>query len=267
MAKLKYKLTNDMLFRLFFVKFPKYLKRFIAAVLELGGEGIHAFEVLNPNIHQDALGKKYCRMDINVMVNNMVINIEMQRKASDVYRARSLFYWSKNYAQVLKEGEGYEKLLETIAINILEESLFDGPKYHSEFHVLEKVEHTRLTDRLCLHFLELSKLPELTEGDSELLLWLHLFNAKTDEDLSQIVQKGGSFMAEVTEAYTSLMASDELQELRRLTEKAGHDEASARYEAKNEKAAEIAKGLLEDGVNMDIITRRTGLTVEDILKL
>ena len=52
-------------------------------------------------------------------------------------------------------------------------------------------------------------------------------------------------MAEVAEAYTSLTASDELQELRRLMEKAGHDEASARYQDR----AEIAKGLLEDGVN------------------
>ena len=70
-------------------------------------------------------------------------------------------------------------------------------------------------------------------------------------------------MAEVTEAYTSLMASDELQELRRLTEKAGHDEASALYE----RSAEIAKKMKAKGKDINEIVEFTGLTVDDVLKL
>jgi predicted transposase/invertase (TIGR01784 family) len=206
-------------------------------------------------------------MDLNVKVNDMVINIEMQRNSSSVYPERSLFYWAKNYSQALNEGKGYETLPETIAINILEEPLFDGLKYHLEYHILEKVEHTRLTDRLCLHFFELSKLPEFTEGASELLLWLHLFNAKTDEDLSKISQIGGSFMAEVIEAYRSLTASDELKELERLMEKAGHDEASALSLARGQERIEIATKMKAKGKDVNEIVEFTGLTVEEILKL
>ena len=263
MEKLVHTLTGDLLFKLFFVRFQGYLKRFIAAALGLNASELRETEVTNPDILPDTLGKKYCRMDLNVKANDMVINIEMQRKSSSVYPTRSLFYWAKNYSQALNEGKGYETLPETIAINILEEPLFDGPKYHSEYHILEKVEHTRLTDRLCLHFFELSKLPELTADANELLLWLHLFNAKTDEDLSQISKIGGSFMAEVVEAYKSLTASDELKELERMMEKAAHDEASARYQDH----MNMAKKMKAEGMDAITIAKITDLPAEDILKL
>ena len=62
--------------------------------------------------------------------------------------------------------------------------LFDCDEFHSEYQALEATRHTQLTDRLCLKYFELPKLPQVVNADGKLLLWLKLFDAETEDDLA-----------------------------------------------------------------------------------
>jgi len=80
-----------------------------------------------------------------------------------------------------------------------------------------------------LPIFELPKLPDIDSIDniSEKDLWLALFSALTEEDLVKLVEIGGEFMAQVVEAYRSIIATEEFRQLERLREKTRLDEAQA----------------------------------------
>jgi hypothetical protein len=109
--------------------------------------------------------------------------------------------------------------------------LFDCAEFHSEYQALEVTRHTRLTDRLSLHYFELPKLPEEVSADDELRLWLKLFDAETEEELSQIEALGAKVMNQAIGAYRSITATEEFRTLERMRTDARHNEAAALFNA------------------------------------
>jgi hypothetical protein len=101
--------------------------------------------------------------------------------------------------------------------------------------------HTRLTDRLCLHYFELPKLPEEVRADDELRLWLKLFDAETEEELSQIEALGAEVMNQAIEAYRSITATEEFRTLERMRTDARHNEAAALQNARREESEKWQK--------------------------
>jgi predicted transposase/invertase (TIGR01784 family) len=268
-TELKYKFTRDTLFKLFFVKFPDFLKMLVAVLLKLKIENICYFEIKNPEIPPSALGEKFCRLDINMKVDDRLIDIEVQVSDEGDYPERSLYDWARDFSSALPTSGKYRELPETIVISIIAFNMFkDYTGFHSEFRPLEVTRHTALTPKMCLHYFELPKLPEITDGDDALKLWLALFQAKTEEDLSKITQIGGIVMEQVVEAYRSVSVSDELKEIERLRELARYNEASAIdyavRKAVREDRAEMAKNLKSNGVDVNTIAKSTGLSVEEI---
>ena len=112
--------------------------------------------------------------------------------------------------------------------------MFDCEEFHSEFHALEVKRHTRLTDKFCMHYFELPKLPKTISKDDSLKLWLSLFNAETEEELKQIEALEVPVMKEAIVAYRHVSATDEFKELERLRSRAHHNEASALGHARSE---------------------------------
>ena len=84
-------------------------------------------------------------------------------------------------------------------------------------------------------------MPELTNVDDELGLWLTLFNAKTEEDLAKIYALGVPFMEEAIEGYYHVSAEDRLKEIERLRFDAHHNEVSALANARRKAEAKERK--------------------------
>jgi len=82
---------------------------------------------------------------------------------------------------------------------------------------------------MVLHFYELKKLPPLANTDNGRDLWLKLFNAETEEELTKIEEMGVSLMCEAIAAYRHVAASPEFREMERVRSKTRHDEAQAIY--------------------------------------
>ena len=228
MTKLEYTLKTDTLFKMLFTKYPELLKRLIAELLGIKYESMEHFNITNPEISPEEHGKKFCRLDISMTVDGQKIGLEVQVSDSGNYPDRSLFYWAREFSTGISEGDDYALLPRTIIINILGFNQFSDPKkYHSEFKVLEVTSHEPLTDKLGLHFYELEKLPPLDNTDSSRDLWLQLFKAETEADLTKIEEMGGWVMSEAISAYRHVAASPEFREIERIRSKARHDEAQA----------------------------------------
>ena len=227
MKKLKYKLTNDMLFRILFIKYPELLKRLVSDLLRIRFESITQFEIRNPEIPPEALGDKFCRLDILMVVDGQRVDLEIQVRDEGDYPERVLYYWAREYSSALAESEDYIQLPRVIIISIVNFKLFDCTEFRSEFVPLEVTRHTALSDKMGLLFFELPKLPPKINAGSGTELWLNLFNAKTEEDLRKIEGLGVPVMEQAVTAYRHVAASPEFRELERLRSKARHDEASA----------------------------------------
>ncbi|MDR2578946.1 MAG: Rpn family recombination-promoting nuclease/putative transposase [Chitinispirillales bacterium] len=269
MTELKHKLTDDVLFKLFFVKYETtFLKRLIAALLGLRVEDIgEDFRVTNSAMPPDMLGEKFCHLDINMTVNGQRVDLEVQVKDGKDYPERSLYYWAREYSSALPAGDDYKLLPRTIVVSILAFPLFRCTEYHSEFELLEVRRHERLTDRLAMHYFELPKLPEVVDADDKLKLWLALFKADTEEKLDKLLSIGDEVMVQAIEAFRSVSASDEFKELERMRDRARRNEASALANERHNRSVEIAKRMIARGAGVEDIAADTGLMVDEVLRL
>jgi len=234
MTKLEYPFTNDTLFKTLFSQYPDLLKRLVADLLKIRYESIGEFEVVNTELTPELLGDKFCRLDINMTVDGQRVDLEIQVNDEGDYPERSLYYWAREYSTSLGEGRDYQELPRTIIISILGFKLFDCAEFHSEFQALEVTRHTKLTDRMSLHYYELPKMPGRVKAEDGLGLWLTLFKAETEEDLKAIEALGVSVMEQAIHAYRNITATDEFKELERLRSRARHNEAAALRHARAE---------------------------------
>jgi predicted transposase/invertase (TIGR01784 family) len=255
MAKLEHTMTNDILFNMYFVKNPEYLKRVVSMMLKTPLESITEFTITNSEIPPETLGDKFCRLDINMIVNGQKVDLEVQVADEDDYKQRSLYYWAREYSSALKSGDEYIDLPKVILISIVGFKLFDCEEFHSEFRPLEVTRHTELCDNQVMHYYELKKLPEPTDGDEEIKFWLAFFKAQTEEDLNKIVEMGVPVMSEAVAAYQSVAHSNEFREVERLRERARHNEAAALGHAARVREAEISKKMQEYGLAPDLIEK------------
>jgi len=145
----------------------------------------------------------------------------------------------------------------------------DTKDFHSEFRALEVTRHTELTDRMSLHYFELDKLPEVTESDTgnALKLWLALFHAETDEEMAKIAKIGGEIMEQAVVGYKNVVASETFRNAERIRERAKLDELAALHHARNEEREQIAKKMIEKGMDVCTIVELTGLTTDEINRL
>ena len=235
MTKLEYTLKNDILVKLLFaVKYQDLLKRLVAVLLGIQYEDIQQFDVRNSEMPPEVIGSKFCRLDINMKVNERVIDLEIQVKKEHDYAERSLYYWARECSTALDEGGEYVELPQVIIISIVAFPMFDCSEFHSEYQPLEVTRHTPLTDKMSLRYFELPKLPELINADDKLLLWLKLFDAETEEDLAKLEALEVPDMQQAIKAYRHVSATEEFRSLERMRSDARRNEASALGHARRE---------------------------------
>ena len=280
MRKLQYTFKTDTLFKMLFVTHQDLLKKLVAALLGIPVESIGQLIVRNEEMPPEILGNKFCRLDINMLVNGQLVDLEVQIANEGDYPERVLYYWARDFSTALPSGEGYSTLPRTIVISILDFRLFDCEEYHSFFQPLEVTRHTLLSDKMGLHFFELPKFFAGAEDRDMLSLWLLLFKASTEEELEKIRAMEVPVMNQAIDAYYKITASPKFRELERVREKARHDEAQALHHAEqkgraegmakgraegiSERSVEIAKNLLKMGMSLIQVSEATGLAPEEL---
>lgn len=126
---------------------------------------IVSLKYLNPFNYKEHEFDKLSVLDIKAETEKGErVNIEIQVKPEVSYRKRSLYYWSKTYAETIGEAESYEELKKTIVINIMDyNAIQESDKLHTHFKILENEENFTLTEDLQIHYLEVPKLTKNRE--------------------------------------------------------------------------------------------------------
>ena len=242
---------------------------FLNAIFEDSDEPlVETVEILNPFIEKDALSDKMSVLDIRARTQDRtLINIEIQIRDEHNMRERTLYYWSKLYEGQLAEGDPYHQLHKAISVNILNFREIENDRYHNVFHLREDTDGRLLTDQLEIHFLELSKLRDHPVAvDRSLIRWLTFLSARTKDHMVELV-KGYPAMEKAMTTLEFLSQDQQTRMLYEARQKALHDYASAIGSAKLETAKAIARGLLESGVDLEIIMKTTELSKVQIEEL
>jgi len=124
--ELEYFPKSDILFKMLFTRRIELLKSFLSAALSMPETSIRKLTVVNPEIVPQIPSGKFCRLDINLEVDEKAIDVEIQIDDEKNYRERSLYYWSDLFINALGKGQDYGNLPQTILINILDFNLFEN---------------------------------------------------------------------------------------------------------------------------------------------
>lgn len=239
--------------------------------------------IRNNYIDKDYIESKFSRLDIKATTNNKEhINIEIQIKNEYNMIQGTLYYWSKMYSEQIQNRENYNKLERTVCINILNFKYLDNKKYHNTYRLKEMTTNEELTDLQEIHFIELPKFDEMgnkkivedIEKMDALERWLEFLIEPESNTVRQLELSDEAIKQAKTELYSLSMDSQE-REKYTMREKAIYDEISAMESSKEEGLREglergkkeVASNLLRSNLAIEIISKSTGLTEEEIIKI
>jgi predicted transposase/invertase (TIGR01784 family) len=272
---------------------PALLKFLNLIFADRGMPMIEDIIIQNPQIVGESLQDKSITLDIHAKSSlGESLNIEIQLSNHRGLLERMLFYWSRQYGSQLHAGEDYQRLQRTVCIFLLDFHLTKQPNLHSVYQVLETVRYERLTDQLEIHLIELPKLSSDLRGRGKPFWnWLQFLCGTKIEDW-ELLSKDDDILRKVMSTLESISKDREMWLLAESRKKWLHDQATlratgyadgkeegkaegraeGRAEGKAEGKAEgaqqarfeLAIGMLHEGVAMEIITKLTGYSAEDL---
>lgn len=186
---------------------------------------------------------------------------------------RSLYYWSKMYAEQLGKGERYKKLKKTIAINLLNfYYLTDEKDWHYIYMLLNTKSYRKLTDHMEIHFAEIPKfkLKDIRKMRAS-ETWIAYFSGNYDDKELEELSMNKPIMKEVMDFERSFLMDKIQRREYEQREKALRDYYSYMGESyeqgEEDTAKEIALNLLRLGANIEMIVEATGLSENEIKNL
>jgi predicted transposase/invertase (TIGR01784 family) len=242
-------------------------------------------ELLNPYNSQNFTGDKMSILDIKAKdTRGNYYNIEVQISNEGDYDKRALYYWAKLYADQLYSGDNYKKLRKAVAIHVLNFiSVPNTPNYLNKFIITNEETRLRHFEDLEIYTIELSKFTDGTDDNINLLLprikngldrWVTFLTNAYCLDLNNLPRELDDPC--IKKAFDVLTRTWLNKEERDLYE--GHlkwlmIEASTLEKAKEEGKAEgrteekirIAKELLHQGIEQELICKITKLSEEDFI--
>ncbi|MDK0890870.1 Rpn family recombination-promoting nuclease/putative transposase [Clostridium perfringens] len=236
-------------------------------------------EIKNNDIDKDFIEDKFSRLDVKATTSNKEhINIEIQVKNEYNMIQRTLYYWSKMYSEQIQNRDNYSKLERTVCINILNFKYLKNDKYHNAYRLKEITSNEELTDLQEIHFIELPKFNEIgnkeyvenVEEMDALEKWLEFLVEPESNTVRQLELSNEEIKLAKSELYRLSMDSKEREQYN-MREKAIYDRISALENAeakgKRESKLEVVKESLSQGLEISLISKITGLSKEEILKI
>ncbi|THB62676.1 MAG: Rpn family recombination-promoting nuclease/putative transposase [Spirochaetaceae bacterium] len=248
---------------------------FINAVFsQKGHDLVVEIQLLNPFNLRTIRESKESILDVKAKDSkNRWINIEIQIAPDASYANRSLYYWAKSYAGQLKTGDAYGNLNPAVCINLMDFEIFPQlPGYHSCFQITEvDAPEYVLSEHLQIHFIELPKnqLDGIRSVKNQLDAWCYYFEnegSKEDNDMT-VLLKDNPAIQKAHKIYHNFTANDELMDMAEAREKWQRDVDTRLKSAKKEGKKEAARKMIDEGFEIEVIARITGLSEEEIRDL
>ena len=250
----------------------------VNAMLNLHGDKAIKSITLEMQEFPGVLNKKDCILDIIGTTNaGQRVLVEIQQEGDTLFRDRVEYYISRVIENQVHTSEKYE-LPQIYFLGLLDFEMF--PEEPEEYiHQVDEMCHGRkFFPKIQKVFVEIEKFFELekagkTENDnSNAAQWLRAIKAIIKEEPApEEILKNETFQ-KLLESVKLIRFAKEIfnLEVGNMTDVQAMRESifvDGREQGKIEKAREIAKGLRDDGVSLDIISRRSGLSIEEIKAL
>ena len=284
MPKELLKVTNDYVFRRIFgeVGNEDITGDLIEKILNKKYKNIDLSK--NPILLPETIENKGGVLDVLIKAEEKDnINIEMQVLEYEYMAERILEYWARKYSGEFKKGDDYSVAKKTICILITcfeMEQIKEIEKFHTKWNIREE-EYTKiiLTDKLEFHIINLKKLEKMkkNEKEKELINWCKFI--VSPDTLEEKIMEENKSIERAKDVLDRISQDEQEREMAYRRERAIRDQNASiasgynkgktegRIEGKKEKQIEIAKNLLKEGIDMDIIIRATNLEKEEIEKL
>jgi predicted transposase/invertase (TIGR01784 family) len=268
-------IKNDIAFRKIFGNENKteILISFLNAVLKLEGtKQIMWVEILNPYQLARIAGSKSTILDVRAKdkAGNSYI-VEMQVTDKKGLDKRITYYSAKGYASQLDVSENYYKLKPIIFIGILNFEYMQSPHYLSRHLILDAETYEHKLKDLEFSFIELPKFKK-TKSELNTLVEKWVFFIKNAESLDVIPENvdDEGLKSAYQEADRHNWTKEELEEyeyarMRETDEIA--EKMLVEEKAKMQEKLEMAKNSLAEGFDDKLISKLTGLTIEQIQEL
>ena len=263
-------LTNDFVFKKVFGKKgnESILKDLLEAILKIKIKKIELQTEVE--LERELIDDKTGVLDIEATIDdNTIIDIEMQMRNQYNMKERSLFYWAGLYYTGLKKKGEYKENKRVITINIVNFDMFKEGPYHEKIELRREYKNILLTNKLEIHFIQLSKF--LKEGqeekDKKMWQWLTFICNKNRKEVERVMKENKE-IEKANEELEYLTGDDAVRRIAFLREKAERDYISnmsgAREEGAKKAKIEIAKAMLAEGMEKEKIIKITGLTEEEM---
>ena len=237
----------------------------------------------NPILRRELKDDKLGVLDIITELDGKEkCNIEMQLIDKNNIIERMLYYWSKMYTRQIKAGDDYNKLEKTIVILIADFNIkgLEEVEYHSTWKIIEtnSAKKLILTDKFELDIIELSKIKGRENEKNQLLDWLIFLENPESERVTRKMEENEN-LKEAVEKLDRISKDEKMQRIIELREKAIRDEHAiyakgvddgieeGKAKGAREKQIEIAKSMLKENMDIEMIIKITGLTKQEIEKL
>ena len=281
MNKKPFNALNDCFVRYFFTDKggEKVLLDFINAVMiSADMKTFKAVEILNPFNLKRHYKDKETIVDVKCITKNgTVVIIEVQLSGNSRFPERILYYWAANYSKLLKKGEQYDDLTPMISINLLNFNLSKkNGNVHSCYMIYDTKSKRLLTDHLQIHMIELKKFKFKDDNlPKDLNYWLGFFTTKDMEEYMSEIVKEKPIMEEAHKRYNNfirsrlMMTEYEKKELYQYDKQISLEDKRKEgiKEGIKERNYSIAKSMKKDGADINLISKYTGLSIEEIRKL
>lgn len=234
-------------------------------------------DILNPFNISEKAGNKESIVDLKAITEEgIIVIIEIQTYSTKNFPERTLYYWSKNYSNILNHGDKYAKLKPVISINLIDDFLFDETdnKMHTCYLLKEKNNNKILTDHIQLHYVEIPKFDKNGDIKNKLKNWILFLKSNKEEDMSKLLKEDTIFEKAIDKYNYFTDNKDLLNEYDRREAYLVYQASLMRgaredgfEEGLKEGKLSMAKSMKKSGLDIKFISEITGLSVDEIEKL
>ena len=275
----------DVTFKLVFGEHPDLVTSLLNALLPLDEDGqITHVEYLTPEMVPENPGKKYSVVDVRCTdQQKRQFIVEMQLYWNPYFQQRVLLNASKAVVRQLDKGESYSLIQPVYCLSLINDIGFEsGPdEFYHDYAIVNTQHPERRIEGLRLVFVELPKFTPKTIMEKKMaVLWLRflteigekhngapselLDNELTSKALG-IVEKSAMSDAQLYAYERFWMAVYDEQAIAEGRYFKGREEG--REEGRNDEKLDTARRMKNDGMPVELISKYTGLTVNEIERI
>ncbi len=294
---------NDLTFRKIFGEHPNIMKSFLNAILPLEeGRFIKSLSYQDPAMLPELPELKHSVVDVRCIDNyDRQFIVEMQMYWTSSFKSRMLFNAGKAYVKQLEKGNKYSGLHPVYGLSLVNDIFLKEDEYNDQYYHRYKLSHQEIPDEeiegIELIFIELPKFKPQTFTDKKMRnLWLRFLteiNENTNSISEEMLQEN-SIKEALEQLQISAFSKEELAYYDKYWDKirveqsrvfdieqkykgqlhdkdqqieAEHqraEEERQKAEEERQKLKATVKLLLSLGVEVSVISEKTGLSEKDI---